>query len=106
MINHALRAARTTKHWSMQAASERVGVDRVTYSRWERGEQTPHLTTLDLLCRAFEMSPEALGFAHLVAHPVPLGEATTDHPMARQGTIIPFPTGRLARHRTFRAVYA
>lgn len=67
MINEKLRSMRKLKRWSMQIASERVGVDRVTYSRWERGEQDPHPSTLDLLCRAFDMSPEDLGFGHLVA---------------------------------------
>jgi transcriptional regulator with XRE-family HTH domain len=67
MINEKLRSTRKFKRWSMQVASERVGVDRVTYSRWERGEQDPHPSTLDLLCQAFEMSPEDLGFGHLVA---------------------------------------
>lgn len=66
MVNEKLRAARKIKRWSMQVASERIGVDRVTYSRWERGEQDPHPSTLDLLCRAFDMPPEDLGFGHLV----------------------------------------
>ncbi|HEX7736994.1 MAG TPA: helix-turn-helix transcriptional regulator [Ktedonobacteraceae bacterium] len=67
MVNGNLRSARKLKRWSMQIASERIGVDRVTYSRWERGGQEPHPSTLDLLCRAFDMSPEDLGFGHLVA---------------------------------------
>ena len=60
MMNHKLRTARMLKHWSMEMASAKIGVDRVTYSRWERGEQTPHLSTLDLLCQTFEMSHEEL----------------------------------------------
>ena len=67
MVNEKLRGVRKLKRWSMQVASERIGVDRVTYSRWERGEQDPHPSTLDLLCRTFDMSPEDLGFGHLVA---------------------------------------
>lgn len=62
MFNYKLRAARMRKSWSMAKASEKVRVDRVTYSRWERGEQTPHPSTLDLLCQAFGMSQEELGF--------------------------------------------
>ncbi len=102
-INHDLRSARRAKRWSMQVASERVGVDRVTYSRWERGEQTPHLSTLDLLCRAFEQSPEALGFAHLVGTPA-RWEADTGG--ARQGRLIPFPVGRLPRRPRSEEGYA
>src|SRR5258707_431850 len=62
MVNQRLRAARIHKRWSMTVASEMVGVDRVTYSRWERGEQAPHPTTLGMLCHAFEESPENLGY--------------------------------------------
>lgn len=67
MVNQRLRAARMSKRWSMATASEKVGVDRVTYSRWERGEQEPYISTLDMLCQAFGMSPEELGYEHLVA---------------------------------------
>lgn len=67
MVNEKLRAARKRKRWSMQIASERIGVGRITYSRWENGEQDPHPSSLDLLCQAFDMSPEDLGFGHLVA---------------------------------------
>lgn len=66
MINQQLRAARKAKRWSMQFASKQVGVDRVTYSRWELGEQNPHPSSLDMLCQAFGMSPEELGFGHLL----------------------------------------
>jgi transcriptional regulator with XRE-family HTH domain len=62
MANQKLKTARMLKHWSITVASEHVGVDRVTYSRWERGEQVPHPTTLSLLCQAFDASPEELGF--------------------------------------------
>lgn len=67
MVNQKLRAVRKSKRCSMQVAAERVGVDRVTYSRWERGVQDPQPTSLDMLCQAFEMSPEELGYGHLVA---------------------------------------
>lgn len=62
MVNQKLKFARMRKHWSITAASEKVGVDRVTFSRWERGEQVPHPTTLEMLCQAFNSSPEDLGF--------------------------------------------
>jgi transcriptional regulator with XRE-family HTH domain len=66
MINQQLRAARKARRWSMQFASQQVGVDRVTYSRWELGEQNPHPSSLDMLCQTFGMSPEELGFGHLL----------------------------------------
>jgi len=44
-----------------------VGVSKTTWVRWETGEQKPHPTTLDLLCKAFEMAPEDLGFEEFKA---------------------------------------
>jgi tetratricopeptide (TPR) repeat protein len=41
-------------------------VGLATYSRWEYGNQKPRLSSLLLLCEAFGVSPEALGFGHLV----------------------------------------
>jgi transcriptional regulator with XRE-family HTH domain len=49
-------------------AAERVGVSWLTYSRWERGESKPHLSTLAMLCKAFKMSAEDLGFEQFVEH--------------------------------------
>src|SRR5579883_3139205 len=46
----------------MERASEMVGVSKTTWVRWETGEQRPHPTTLDLLCKAFQATPEELGF--------------------------------------------
>src|SRR5215470_15546758 len=62
MLNEKLRAARKHKRWSIETAAEEVGVSWVTYSRWERGEQQPHPTTLDMLCDTFGMPPGELGF--------------------------------------------
>src|SRR6266480_7001042 len=63
MHNQKLRIARTRKHWTIEKAAEKVGVSWLTYSRWENGTQKPHPTTLALLCQAFDMSCEDLGFA-------------------------------------------
>jgi transcriptional regulator with XRE-family HTH domain len=60
--NEQLEAARMHKRWSVNVASEKVGVSVNTFNRWERGLQIPHLSTLDMVCRAFDMSPEELGF--------------------------------------------
>jgi tetratricopeptide (TPR) repeat protein/DNA-binding Xre family transcriptional regulator len=61
--NEQLEAARMHKRWSVNVASEKVGVSVNTFNRWERGLQVPQLSTLDMVCRAFNMSPEELGFA-------------------------------------------
>ncbi|HEY5002278.1 MAG TPA: helix-turn-helix transcriptional regulator, partial [Ktedonobacteraceae bacterium] len=60
--NEQLEAARMHKRWSVNVASEKVGVSVNTFNRWERGLQVPQLSTLDMVCRAFDMSPEELGF--------------------------------------------
>jgi len=60
--NHKLRRARKTKSWTIAQASERVGVDVRTYSRWEQGIQTPQLAHLQLLCQIFSAAVEELGF--------------------------------------------
>ena len=60
--NKKLRKARLTRFWTMQDAAKKIGVSLQTYSRWERGLQYPHLSTLSLICAAFERTPEELGF--------------------------------------------
>lgn len=60
--NQKLRLARRKNMWTMQETADKVGVSLVTYGRWERGLQKPHLATLKLLCNAFEKSAEELGF--------------------------------------------
>src|ERR1700738_658270 len=60
--NEQLESARMHKRWSVNVASEKVGVSVNTFNRWERGLQVPQLSTLDMVCRAFGMSPEELGF--------------------------------------------
>jgi transcriptional regulator with XRE-family HTH domain len=64
--NELLEAARMRKHWSVAVASERSGVSVNTFNRWERGLQVPQLSTLDQVCKAFDMSPEELGFEHAI----------------------------------------
>ncbi|HLZ62614.1 MAG TPA: helix-turn-helix transcriptional regulator [Ktedonosporobacter sp.] len=62
MANKKLKKARLRRLWTMAVAAEKVGVSLQTFSRWERGLQQPHLTTLKLLCDAFDMSAGDLGF--------------------------------------------
>lgn len=60
--NEQLRAAREQKHWSQQKAAEKIGVDRKTYLRLETGQTYPQSGTLDLICNAFNLSANELGF--------------------------------------------
>src|SRR5579875_187491 len=60
--NTLLRSARLKKSWTPEFVSGKVGVSLNTYIRWEEGVQTPRLSSLDALCKVFEMSPEELGF--------------------------------------------
>lgn len=62
--NSMLKSARMKKSWTPEFVSKRVGVSRNTYIRWETGIQTPRLSSLDALCKVFEMSPAELGFSH------------------------------------------
>ncbi len=64
--NRQLEAARLKKRWSVEVASKKVGVSVNTFNRWERGLQLPHLHTLDLLCKAFDMSSDELGFTDII----------------------------------------
>jgi DNA-binding XRE family transcriptional regulator len=61
--NDQLRAARIAKFWTQEMASEQAQVSRVAYARWELGLAQPRLYNLGLLCQAFQMSPEELGFS-------------------------------------------
>ncbi|MBA2395983.1 MAG: helix-turn-helix transcriptional regulator [Ktedonobacteraceae bacterium] len=66
--NHKLEAERLKRRWSVEVATKKIGVSVNTFNRWERGLQLPQLETLDLLCKAFDMSPEELGFEHIIAN--------------------------------------
>jgi transcriptional regulator with XRE-family HTH domain/tetratricopeptide (TPR) repeat protein len=69
MRNQKLRKARDQRRWTIEKAAEKVGVSWLTYSRWEKGTQQPHPTTLDLLCQAFDMSSEDLGYTQSIEPP-------------------------------------
>jgi transcriptional regulator with XRE-family HTH domain/tetratricopeptide (TPR) repeat protein len=64
--NEKLAAARLQKRWSIAVASEKAGVSINTFNRWERGLQIPQLGTLDQVCKAFDLSPEELGFEQAI----------------------------------------
>ena len=65
-LNIQLRRARLSRYWTIAIAAEKVGVSLQTFSRWERGLQHPHPTTLQMLCTAFNMEPKELGFGNLI----------------------------------------
>ncbi len=90
MLNHKLRAARKAKAWTIETAAEKVGVSWVTYSRWAKGTQTPYLSTVRDICKAFHKSPQDLGLEHLVEES---GEEET-----KDGTL-PFLTLPLPSHQ-------
>ncbi len=61
-MNHELRRARKQRLWSQAVVAEKAEISERTYMRWEQGTQQPRDYNLDLLCKAFGMSPEELGF--------------------------------------------
>src|SRR5579884_1407142 len=69
MVNQKLLVALQEKDWSIEVASARVGVSRVTFSRWLNGHQDPQPAVLELLCKTFGKSAEDLGYEHLSKKP-------------------------------------
>ena len=62
MERSRLAQLRAQKHWTLEEASERIGVSVNTLSRWEHGIQNPHGYNLQRLCDAYGISEsEALG---------------------------------------------
>ncbi len=61
--NSMLHSARMKKSWTPEFVSEKVGVSRNTYIRWETGVQVPRPSSLHALCSVFGMSAAELGFA-------------------------------------------
>jgi len=64
--NRLLKRARLSCFWTIAIAAEEVGVSLQTFSKWERGLQHPHPPSLKMLCEAFHMTPEELGFGDLI----------------------------------------
>ena len=62
-MNRKLRAARISKGWSIEKASEMVNVAARTYQRWERETHIPNFDSRRLLREAFRMTDEELGYA-------------------------------------------
>src|SRR5579883_2853917 len=75
-MNEQLRQARIDRRWSIDYAARRIGVGRTTYIRWEQGTQIPHDSSLMMACKAFNLSPEQLGFGREASHVVSAEEKT------------------------------
>lgn len=50
--------------WTVERAAREIGVDKATLSRWEKGLADPQPSNVERLCRAYSMTPEALGFGY------------------------------------------
>ena len=84
--NEMLKIARLERCWTLAEAAEQANVSIEAYSRWEYGIQEPRLSSLRLLCDAFQKSPKELGFERITqkSHPGEeqevLGETTERSP--------------------------
>jgi transcriptional regulator with XRE-family HTH domain len=85
--NTMLKSARVKKSWTPEFVSEKVGVSLNTYIRWETGVQLPRLSSLDALCKVFEMSPADLGFADLLIGKRNIAQILTDQEEASSSPI-------------------
>lgn len=70
MVNQKLLEAHKAKGWSYETISARIGVSRITYSRWINGHQEPQPSQLEALCAVYEMQAEDLGYGHLSREPI------------------------------------
>lgn len=48
-----LRALRTRRHWTQAEAAARMGISRITYTRWESGKRYIDIAKIPLLIRVF-----------------------------------------------------
>ncbi len=61
-FNVKLYTARMQKLWTVEEAAEAAQIHPLSYRRWESGKQKPHVSSLRLLCEAFNKTPAELGF--------------------------------------------
>jgi transcriptional regulator with XRE-family HTH domain len=64
--NENLEQARRERQLTLQQAADKVGVHLSTFYGWRTGKHKPHLSSLQMLCQAFDATPEELGYAELV----------------------------------------
>jgi transcriptional regulator with XRE-family HTH domain len=67
--NENLERARRARQLTLQQAADKVGVHLSTFYGWRTGKHKPHLSSLQMLCQAFDATPEELGYADLVQLP-------------------------------------
>lgn len=75
-----LSQARLTKFWTLEEAAERIGVDRATLIRWEKGKSSPQSVNIRRICDAYSMSAEELGFIEAAPLPQVLVQSTATFP--------------------------
>jgi transcriptional regulator with XRE-family HTH domain len=59
--NSKLEAARRLRGWTLEVASQRIGVHPRTLRRWETGKSKPYGFRIYKISEAYEMTPRALG---------------------------------------------
>ncbi len=67
--NEKLEQARRERQLTLQQAADKVGVHLSTFYGWRSGKHKPHLSSLQMLCQAFDANSEELGYADLVHLP-------------------------------------
>ena len=79
---HPLRALRWSLNLTVEALAERAGLDARTVRRAEQGARL-NPGSIDLLCKALQRSPEALGLARRRGRPSSttrgLSPSSSDH---------------------------
>lgn len=56
MERKKLAEARANKHWTLEEAAERIGVNLNTLNRWEKGKVAPQAYNIKKLCSVYGMS--------------------------------------------------
>ena len=61
--NSKLEAARRLRGWTLEVASQKIGVHPRTLRRWETGKSRPHGFRVFKISQVYETTPSALGIA-------------------------------------------
>lgn len=75
-----LSQARHKKLWTLEEAAERIGIDRATLIRWEKGTSSPQPINIRRICDAYGMTAEELGFIEPAAPPQVLVQSASAFP--------------------------
>ena len=62
--NLKLEAARRRRGWTLEFASQKIGVHRQTLRKWEAGKSRPQGFRIYKISEVYEMTPVALGLEH------------------------------------------